>query len=110
MGLTAQIMGVFFEFHVVFLAIFPWWVLGIGIILTDFIWDWLWYGIFFAFCKPCAYVFIWILNVPMMFIHVNWWYQRFQLELVGFIVDFWTLFFGGDGCFCRWGQDCWFAK
>lgn len=107
---VAQILAAIFEFHVVFLAIFPWWVLGIGLILGDLIWDWFWYLIFFAFCKPCAYVFVWILNIPQMFIHVMYWYQRLQLELVGFIFDGWMLFIGGDGCFLRWGEDCWFAR
>ena len=98
------------EFHVVFLAILPWWGLGIGLILVDIVFDYFWYLIFFAFCKPCAYVFVWILNIATLFPHVMWYYQRLMLELVGFIFDFWTLFFGGDGCFLRWGQDCWFAK
>ena len=108
--IVAQFIGMWMEFHIVFLAVMPWWVLGIIIILADLIWDWLWYGIFFAFCKPCAYIFIWLLNIPMMFLHFPWYYLRLQLELVGFIFDGWTLFIGGDGCFLRWGQDCWFAK
>lgn len=43
-------------------------------------------------------------------LHLHFWYQRLQLELVGFIFDGWTLILGGDGCFLRWGQDCWFAR
>ena len=108
--IVAQIMGALFEFHVVFLAILPWWSLGIGLILADLIFDYFWYLIFFAFCKPCAYVFVWIFNIATIPLHVPYWYQRLQLELIGFIFDGWTLFFGGDGCFLRWGQDCWFAK
>ena len=72
--LVAQILAAVFEFHVVFLAILPWWGMGIAIILGDFIWDWLWYGIFFKFCKVCAYVFIWILNVPMLMFHLPYWW------------------------------------
>ena len=108
--IVAQIMGAVFEFHVVFLAILPWWGLGIGLILADLIFDYFWYLIFFAFCKPCAYVFVWLFNIATIPLHVPYWYQRLQLELIGFIFDGWTLFFGGDGCFLRWGQDCWFAK
>jgi len=29
---------------------------------------------------------------------------------MGFLVDGWMLFFGGSGCYLRWGYDCWFAK
>lgn len=108
--LCFQIVSMIFEFHVVFLAILPWWGMGIALILADLIYDWLWYGIFFAWCKPCAWVFIWLLNIPMLVLHLPYYYQRVQLELVGFIFDGWTLFVGGDGCFARWGQDCWFAK
>ena len=108
--LTAQILGTVFEFHVVFLAIFPWWGLGVGLILVDVIFDYFWYLIFFAFCKPCAYIFVWLLNIPTIPLHVMYWYQRLMLELIGFIFDFWTLFFNGDGCFLRWGRDCWLAK
>ena len=105
-----QFVGMWMEFHIVFLAVTPWWFIGIFIILADLIYDWFWYGIFFKFCKPCAYIFIWLLNIPMMFLQFPWYYLRLQLELVGFIFDGWMLFIGGDGCFARWGQDCWFAK
>jgi len=108
--IIAQLMGAFMEFHVVFIAILPWWAVGIAIILVDLLLDGLWWLIFGFFCKPCAYVFIWIFNIALLPLHVMFWYQRLHLELIGFIMDFWTLFFGGDGCFLRWGQDCWFAK
>ena len=103
-------MGTLMEFHVVFLAILPWWAVGVGLIIADLIFDYFWYLIFFAFCKPCAYVFVWIFNIATIPVHVIFWYQRLMLELIGFIVDFWTLFFNGDGCFLRWGRDCWFAR
>lgn len=72
--LVAQIFGAIFEFHVIFLAILPWWILGIVLILVDIIYDYLWYIIFFAFCKPCAYVFIWIFNIPMLLFHLPFWW------------------------------------
>lgn len=108
--IVAQTIGAFFEFHVVFLAILPWWTIGIVIILVDVIIDYLFYLIFFAFCKPCSYTITWIFNIAMFPLHLHYWYQRLQLELVGFIFDGWTLILGGDGCFARWGQDCWFAR
>lgn len=108
--LCFQIVAMFFEFHVVFIAILPWWLMGIGLIMSDLIYDWVWYGIFFAWCKPCAWIFIWLLNIPQLLLHIPYYWQRLQLELVGAIFDGWTLIIGGDGCFARWGQDCWFAK
>jgi hypothetical protein len=26
------------------------------------------------------------------------------------VFDFWLLFFNGDGCFLRWGNNCWIAR
>ena len=108
--LTAMIIATIMEMHIVVIAILPWWGVGIALILADLVWDWLWYLIFGFFCKPCAYVFVWLFNIATLFVHVPWWYQRLHLELLGFIFDGWMLFIGGDGCFLRWGRDCWLAK
>ena len=63
-----------FEFHVIFLFILPWWAVGMGLILADLAWDWLWYLIFGFFCKPCTYVFVWIFNIATLPLHVAFWY------------------------------------
>ena len=105
-----QIIAAFFELHVVTIAIAPWYLLMLAYMLVDFLLDWLWYGIFFAWCLPCAWVFIWIFNIAFLPISVWGFIERFQLEFVGFVFDFWLLFFNGDGCFLRWGNNCWMAR
>jgi len=105
-----QIISVFFEFHIVTIAIFPWYLLLLTYMLIDYIIDWIWYAIFFAWCLPCAWVFIWIFNVVFIPFTVWGYIMRFQMELVGFVFDFWLLFFNGDGCFLRWGNNCWMAR
>lgn len=105
-----QIISVFFELHVVTLAIAPWYLIQLVLMFVDFLIDWIWYLIFFAYCLPCAWTFIWLFNIVFLPFQVWSYVSRFQLELVGFVFDFWLLFFNGDGCFLRWGNNCWFAR
>ena len=44
-----------------------------------------------------------VVTFPLLLIG---WAFRILLGLVGFTVDGWMLFFGGSGCFLRWGYDC----
>jgi hypothetical protein len=105
-----QTISVFFELNVVTIALGPWYLMNLTYQFIDFLLDWLWYGIFFAWCLPCAWVFIWIFNIAFLPITVWGYFMRFHLELVGFVFDFFLLFFKGDGCFLRWGKYCWQAE
>lgn len=73
--------------------------------LVDFALDWLFIGIFFWF-KPIAYVFIWIINVAQLPINMIGWGNEFLTGLHKLPLEFWMWFFG-DGCFLRWGKNCW---
>ena len=79
-------------------------------ILIDWIWD--------LFCrfliKPIlteygAIIFIWLFKIPTLPILIVGAFFRLFLEIMGFPISGWMLFFGGSGCFLRWGNDCWFA-
>lgn len=105
-----QIIALIMELHVVVIAMLPWYLILLAYMLLDWILDWFWYGIFFAWCLPCAWVFIWLFNIIFLPFTVWGYVNRFQLELIGFVFDFWLLFFNGDGCFLRWGNYCWFAR
>jgi hypothetical protein len=72
-----QVISSIFELHVVAIAIGPWYVLSLVYQFIDFVIDWLWYGIFFAWCLPCAWVFIWIFNVAFLPIQVWNYVNRF---------------------------------
>jgi len=96
--------------HVVFLAFLPWYAILLVYMLLDFLLDWIWYGLFFWWCLPCAWIFIWLFNIVFIPFTVWGYVQRLQMELVGFVFDFWLLFFNGDGCFLRWGNNCWVAR
>lgn len=98
------------ELHVIAIAIGPWYLLMLVYQFIDFLLDWIWYGIFFSFCLDCAWVFIWLFNVVFLPIQVWVYVNRFQLELVGFVFDWWLMIFNGDTCFLRWGNYCWQAR
>lgn len=104
-----QIIAFFFQLHVIALVIAPWYLILLVYMFLDFLLDWIWYGIFFAWCLPCAWVFIWIFNIAFLPFTIWAFWQNFQLSLLGFVFDGFLLFFNGDGCFMHWGNNCWFA-
>merc|ERR1712183_102788 len=61
-------------------------------------------------CKPCAWLAIWAFKLPTFPLVIFGWAFRIMIESMGFLVDGWMLFFGGSGCYLRWGHNCWFAK
>ena len=61
-------------------------------------------------CKPCAWLAIWSFKLPTFPIILFGWFFRIMIETMGLMVDGWMLFFGGSGCYLRWGHDCWFAR
>ena len=60
-------------------------------------------------CKPCAWLAIWAFKLPTFPIVLFGWGFRIMTESMGALVSGWMLFFGGSGCYLRWGHDCWFA-
>jgi hypothetical protein len=72
-----QIIAALMELHVVAIAIAPWYLILVVYQLVDFLLDWVFYGIFFAWCLPCAWVFIWLLNIAFLPIQVWGYVNRF---------------------------------
>ena len=88
---------------------------GLQIIIEIYILiDWLW-DLFCRFLiKPIlteygAIFFIWLFKIPTLPILLIAAFFRLFIELMGFPISGWMLFFCGNGCFLRWGNDCWFA-
>jgi len=61
-------------------------------------------------CKPCAWLAIWAFKLPTFPLVIFGWIFRIMTETMGALVSGWMLFFGGSGCYLRWGHNCWFAK
>ena len=79
-------------------------------IIADWTFDWFVRMFLGTVCKPCAWLAIWSFKLPTFPIILFGWFFRIMIETMGFMVDGWMLFFGGSGCYLRWGHDCWFAK
>ena len=79
-------------------------------ILIDFIYDIMIRLFIGTICKPCAWLMIWAFKLPTFPFVLIGWIMRIITETIGAMVSGWMLFFGGSGCYLRWGHDCWFAK
>ena len=79
-------------------------------ILIDFAYDTVVRLFIGTICKPCAWLAIWAFKLPTIPFVIFGWAFRLMIESMGFMVSGWMLFFGGSGCFMRWGHNCWFAK
>jgi hypothetical protein len=53
---------------------------------------------------------IWAFKIPTFPIIILGWFFHILIESMGFLIGGWMLFFGGSGCFLRWGYDCHFSK
>jgi hypothetical protein len=87
----------------------PWTLLVWAWNLVDLLLDLVFLAIF-AFYKPIAFVFIWIFNVVQLPIALFGYTYRLLFETMGFVIDFWLLFAKGDGCYLRWGKNCFNSK
>lgn len=79
-------------------------------ILVDYVLDLVIRLFLGSICKPCAWIAIWSFKLPTFPIIILGWFFRIMIESMGFLIDGWMLFFGGSGCFLRWGHDCRFAR
>ena len=104
-----QLLAFLWEFGVVAIVMLPWWSILFSIALLDWSLDWVFLGLFF-WCKFCAGIFIWTINIAMIPFMIWGWLQRAYLETFGLIVDGWMLIFNFSGCYLRFGRHCWYVK
>ena len=104
-----QLLEFVWKFGVVSIVILPWWSMLVSIAVFDWLLDWVFLGIFY-WCGYCAGFFIWIINIALLPFTVWGMLQRLYLEVFSLMIDGWMLFFGGSGCFLRYGHHCWFTS
>ena len=80
----------------------PIWALAIA----DWLIDWVFVFSFGLFCKPCAAIFIWLINIVYIPFYVMALALRFITETWGLLVDGWLLAFGLSGCYMFIGKHC----
>ena len=74
-------------------------------LVLDFVF-WLLFG---WYCRFCAGIFVWIINIVHLPITLIGWGHRIFLETYGLPIDGWMLFFG-SGCYIIFGNNCFFGK
>ena len=102
-----QLAGVAWEL----LGVFTMWLPGYLVLLPfaalDTVLDWVFLITFGLFCKPCAALFIWIINLAMLPLMFLGMLQRLWIQTFGMVVDGWLILLGGSGCVYRFGKHCW---
>lgn len=106
----------------VFLAAWAWEALAVTIMalpvwapiwalaFSDWLMDWVFVLTFGLFCKPCAGIFIWLINIVYIPFYVIALGLRFITETWGLFVDGWLLAFGLSGCYMFVGKHCGLLK
>ena len=107
---TVQIISSIWKLMIIALVGLPWQLMIWLYILIDFAYDSLVRLFIGNICVPCAWVFILLFKLPSLVIILPGMVFRVVIAFMGALVDGWMLFFGGSGCFLRWGYDCQFAK
>lgn len=92
---------------IVALYTLPVWSILASINLVDLVLDWVFLITFGLFCKKCAGLFIWIINLAHLPLTVLGWVQRLFYEAAVVPIDGWLLLLGGSGCVLRFGRHCW---
>ena len=103
---TFQFLSWIWEMHVVMIITLPWWLLIFAIAMLDYVLDFAFWLVFGWYCSFCAGIFVWAVNLVHLPFTIWGWLQRIFLEIFGFIIDGWMLFFGWSGCFMFFGKDC----
>lgn len=103
-----QTLSIIWELMNMSLIALAWQLIIWAYVAFDFVTDQVIRLLIGSICAPCAWVFIWLLKIPTLPLVLLGYFFRIYFEIMGLMVDGWMLFFGGSGCFLRFGHDCWF--
>ena len=101
-----QFLSWLWEMHVVMIVTLPWWFFIFSIAMFDYALDFTFWLLFGWYCKFCAGLFVWAVNLVHLPFTLWGWFQRIFLEIFGAPVDAWMILFGWSGCFIFIGKDC----
>lgn len=62
------------------------------------------------FMKLFAWIAIWAFKLPTFPVIIFGWAWTILTETMVFPVSGWMIFFGGSGCYLRWGHNCHFPN
>ena len=104
-----QLASMFWELGVVAIVTLPFWSVVATIATLDWLLDWVFLLTIGLICRPCAGLFIWVINIAMIPFMLVGWGQRFFLETFGLVIDGWMMLFKFSGCYLRFGHHCWWT-
>ena len=105
--IPVQLASMVWELGVVAIVTLPFWSILASIATLDWILDWVFLFTVGLVCKPCAGLFIWILNILMLPLMILGYVQRLYYETFGLVIDGWLLLFNFSGCYWKFGHHCW---
>ena len=105
--IPVQLVAMVWELGVVAIVTLPWWSIIASIATFDWILDFVFLYTIGLVCRPCAGIFIWILNIALLPVMILGYIQRLYLETFGLIIDGWMLAFKFSGCYWKFGHHCW---
>ena len=105
--IPVQLASMVWELGVVAIVTLPFWSILATFATIDYILDFVFLYTIGLVCKPCAGIFIWILNILMLPLMILGYVQRLYYETFGLVIDGWLLAFKFSGCYWKFGHHCW---
>ena len=105
--IPVQLLSMFWELGVVAIVTLPFWSILASFAIVDWILDWVFLYTVGLVCRPCAGIFIWILNILFLPLMILGYVQRLYYETFGLVIDGWMLAFKFSGCYWIFGHHCW---
>ena len=105
--IPVQLASMVWELGVVAIVTLPFWSILATFATLDWILDFVFLYTIGLVCKPCAGIFIWVLNILMLPLMILGYVQRLYYETFGLVIDGWLLAFKFSGCYWKFGHHCW---
>ena len=105
--IPVQLASMVWELGVVAIVTLPFWSILATFATLDWILDFVFLYTIGLVCKPCAGIFIWVLNILMLPLMILGYVQRLYYETFGLVIDGWLLLFKFSGCYWKFGHHCW---
>ena len=105
--IPVQLASMVWELGVVAIVTLPFWSILATFATLDWILDFVFLYTIGLVCRPCAGIFIWVLNILMLPLMILGYVQRLYYETFGLVIDGWLLAFKFSGCYWKFGHHCW---
>ncbi len=108
--IPVQLASAAFKMSIAFIMETPIVGLFASLSIIDLVLDWFFLFTIGLVCRPCASLFIWIINLIYLPFWILAWVNHFFLDTMGLLVDGWMLLFNFSGCYLFIGRHCWITQ